>query len=56
MDYLFNGCISLKELNLTNFRFDKSIDISNLFEGCSDELKVIIENRKKKKVKRKILK
>ena len=35
---MFNGCSSLKELNLFNFDINHKIEISGMFYGCSDEL------------------
>ena len=36
---MFEGCSSLKELNLENFDTNNVIDMSDMFNGCSDELK-----------------
>ena len=35
MSSLFQGCSSLKELNLSHFFTDKVTDISKMFSGCS---------------------
>ena len=32
---MFNGCSSLKELNLSNFNTNNVLDMSCMFEGCS---------------------
>ena len=35
MDYLFYGCSSLKEINLSNFNTSNVISIDYLFYDCS---------------------
>ena len=39
MGLMFNGCSSLKELNLSNFNTDNVTDMRYMFNGCSNELK-----------------
>ena len=39
---MFNGCSSLKELNLSNFNTNNVIDMERMFGGCSDDLQKII--------------
>ena len=34
MNSLFSGCSSLKEINITNFKTNKVIDMSCMFYGC----------------------
>ena len=38
---MFDGCSSLKELNLNNFNTNNVTDISDMFRGYLDELKLI---------------
>ena len=47
MSCMFSECSSLKELNLNNFNTNNVTDMSSMFSGCSDDLKVKIksENR-----------
>ena len=40
---MFNGCSSLKELNLSNFNTNNVTDISFMFSGCSKELRMKIK-------------
>ena len=35
MDYIFNGCSSLKELNLSNFNTNNLISIKEMFFDCT---------------------
>ena len=35
MSYMFYGCSSLKEINLTNFNTNDVINMSHMFYGCS---------------------
>ena len=39
MKCLFYNCSSLKELNIANFNTDMAYYISDMFEGCTMELK-----------------
>ena len=45
MSDMFNGCSSLKELNLNNFNTNNVIDMSYMFSGCLDELKLKIKSQ-----------
>ena len=45
MSYMFDGCSSLKELNLNNFNTNNVTDMRYMFGGCSDELKLKIKNK-----------
>ena len=47
MREMFSGCFSLNELNLSNFNTNNVIDMSYMFSGCSDELKLKIRNKYK---------
>ena len=38
MSYMFAGCSSLKELNLSNFNTTNVTDMRNMFSGCSEQL------------------
>ena len=44
---MFEGCSSLKELNLNNFNTNSVTDISGMFEGCSDDLRRKIKSENK---------
>ncbi len=35
MKYMFNGCSSLKELNLSNFNTNNVTNMASMFDGCS---------------------
>ena len=37
---MFNRCLSLKNINLSNFNFNKVIDIRSMFDGCSSLVKL----------------
>ena len=43
MSCMFDGCSSLKELNLNNFNTNNVTNMVSMFNGCSDELKKKIE-------------
>ena len=47
MSYMFSGCSSLKELNLTNFNTNNVIDMRKMFSGCFDNLKMKIKSENK---------
>ena len=47
MSYMFYGCSSLKELNLSNFNTNNVIYMSYMFNGCSKELKNKIKSDNK---------
>ena len=36
---MFNGCSSLKELNLSNFNTNNATNMEWMFSGCSDQFK-----------------
>ena len=35
MSYMFSGCSSLKELNISNFNTNNVTDMGSMFRGCS---------------------
>ena len=39
MGNMFYGCSSLKELNISNFYINDETNMSNMLEGCTEELK-----------------
>ena len=41
---MFQNCISLKELNLSNFNTSKTICMENMFENCSSLKNLDISN------------
>ena len=43
---MFYGCLSLKELNLSNFNTNKVTDMTHMFSGCSDQLITKIKAQK----------
>ena len=47
MTYMFAGCKSLKELNINNFNTNNVTNMSNMFCGCSDDLKRKIKSENK---------
>ena len=44
---MFSGCSSLKELNLNNFNTNNVTNMSSMFKGCSDDLKMKIKSENK---------
>ena len=44
---MFQGCSSLKELNLNNFNTNNVTDMRWIFDGCSDDLKRKIKSENK---------
>ena len=44
---MFNGCSSLKELNLNNFNTNNVEDMEFMFNGCSNELIMKIKTQYK---------
>ena len=42
MSWMFHGCSSLKELNLSNFNTNNVTNMCGMFSKCSDELKLKI--------------
>ncbi len=44
MKSMFNGCSSLKELNLANFNVEKVKDMGLMFYGCTSLSKLYIAN------------
>ena len=44
MSCIFDRCSSLKELNLNNFNTNNVTDMSYMFNGCLDELKLKIKS------------
>ena len=49
---MFDGCLSLKTLNIYNFNFDQVTEYNYIFGDCSKKLKKIIKvkNAKAKKI------
>ena len=45
MSFMFRFCSSLKELNLNNFNTNNVNDMSGMFSGCLDELKLKIKSQ-----------
>ena len=45
MNGMFYGCSSLKELNLNNFNTNNVTNMSGMFSGCLDELKLKIKGQ-----------
>ena len=45
---MFCECSSLKELNLNNFNTINVTDMNNMFNGCSNQLKMKIKTQNKK--------
>ena len=39
MGYMFYGCSSLKDLNLSNFNTNNVTNMGGMFSGCSDQFK-----------------
>ena len=48
MSGMFYGCSSLKELNLNNFNTNNLNNMSYMFDGCLNELKLKINSQFKK--------
>ena len=44
MSYMFSGCSSLKELNLSNFNTNNVINMYGMFKGCSSLKELNISN------------
>ena len=47
MDYLFDNCQTLKNLDISNFDIKDKTNIDYMFSGCSDNLKDDIRNKNK---------
>ena len=47
MEYMFYGCSSLKELNLSNFNTNNVTNIYGMFYECSEQLKLKIKSQYK---------
>ena len=45
MSYMFYGCSSLKDLNLNHFNTNNITNMSCMFNGCLDELKLKIKSQ-----------
>ena len=45
MSWMFFGCSSLKELNLNNFNTNNVTNMSCMFIGCLDELKLKLKSK-----------
>ena len=45
MDYMFYGCSSLKELNLSNFNTNNVGNMFYMFSRCSEQLKLKIKSQ-----------
>ena len=50
MGYMFSGCSSLKELNVSNFNTAKVTNMSGMFEGCSGLTSLNLSNFNTSKV------
>ena len=44
MNWMFNGCSSLKELNLNNFNTNNVTNMGNMFYGCSSLTNINLSN------------
>ena len=44
MEYMFSGCSSLKELNLSNFNTNKVTNIAGMFSKCSSLIELNLPN------------
>ena len=44
---MFDGCSSLKELNLSNINTNNVMSMWYMFDGCSDKLKLKLRNQYK---------
>ena len=47
MECMFDGCSSLKELNLSNFNTNNVTYMDCMFDGCSEQLKDKIKSDNK---------
>jgi len=47
MSHMFRECISLKEIDLSNFNINNVTDMDHMFSKCSDELKMKIKTQYK---------
>ena len=47
MSWMFRGCSKIKELNLNNFNTNNVTNMSYMFFGCSDDLKMKIKSENK---------
>jgi len=45
MSHMFRDCLTLKEVDLSNFDMNNVTDMSYMFSGCSDELKMKIRTQ-----------
>ena len=45
MRCMFEGCSSLKELNLSNFNTNNVINMNYMFSKCSEQLKLKIKSQ-----------
>ena len=46
MNDMFNGCSSLKDLDVTNFKTDNVTDMSGMFSGCSSLIRLDVSHFK----------
>ena len=44
MKHMFDGCFSLKKLNLSNFNTNNVIDMSYMFNGCKSIKEINLSN------------
>ena len=42
---MFSNCLSLKELNISNFNINDITSVDRMFDGCTDELKKKIKEQ-----------
>ena len=45
MRYMFEGCSSLKSLNIDNFTFNEETYVKGMFSGCTGDLQTKINNK-----------
>ena len=44
MEYMFNGCSSLQELNISNFRVNNVKIMNDMFNGCASLKELNLSN------------
>ena len=44
MSFMFSGCCSLKEINLSRFNTNKVTNMNNMFAGCSSLKELNLSN------------
>ena len=48
MRFMFGGCWSLEEINISNFNFDNVINMTGMFDDCKDEIKKKVKSQNNK--------